>query len=374
MNNSAERIMIVDDEPANLAVLEGFLSKQGYWLSLFPRADLAFAAAVNDPPDLILLDIRMPGMSGYDFCTQARGISRLADVPIIFISAMDAAEDIVRGLSLGAVDYVTKPFLAEVVTARVRTHLVLHQTRERLIERNCDLAEINVSFRRLDDLHNELNQFVGAHMHPLLQDTLSQLRHAERDISANSPMAMNRVARAIQSAEMLLRMTGDLCDFGQLGTMVGPLERIAIDARSIIQDAVESKTRSLRPKTLRNQVPSEAVPLRCDARLISRVISNLMEVVKRETPGCNAIDLRLSSQESGVQFEVSAESSAPDLLNPERDHERPVRKDGESSYRDEMTGPRLTFCRLAVEAHGGTLVMGVTDPDPSPCFWFVLPS
>ena len=120
-------IMIVDDNPANLKLLEDMLRQQGYEVRSFPRGRLAIAAAGQEPPDLILLDINMPEMNGYEVCEQLKSSSRLSGIPVIFLSALNAIEDKVKGFRSGGVDYISKPFQIEEAQARVETHLKLQR-------------------------------------------------------------------------------------------------------------------------------------------------------------------------------------------------------------------------------------------------------
>jgi CheY-like chemotaxis protein len=98
--------MIVDDTPANLDLLSGMLKKSGYKVRPAPNGKLALQAAKNDPPDLILLDIAMPGMSGYDVCARLKADKELKDIPVIFISALSETIDKLKAFSSGGVDYV----------------------------------------------------------------------------------------------------------------------------------------------------------------------------------------------------------------------------------------------------------------------------
>lgn len=123
-------IMIVDDNPANLKLLEDMLRQHGYEIRSFPRGRLALAAAANEPPDLILLDINMPEMNGYEVCKNLKADTRLAAIPVIFLSALNAAEDKVKGFEAGGVDYVCKPFQMEEVQARVESHLKLRRAQQ----------------------------------------------------------------------------------------------------------------------------------------------------------------------------------------------------------------------------------------------------
>jgi len=136
-----ETIVIVDDTPDNLRLLTQLLNKQGYKTRPIPDGKLALTAIRKAPPDLILLDIMMPGMNGYEVCQKLKADERTQDIPIIFLSALNEAVDKVRAFSMGGVDYVTKPFQAEEVLARVRTHLTLQKIRHQLQEQNAQLQQ-----------------------------------------------------------------------------------------------------------------------------------------------------------------------------------------------------------------------------------------
>jgi putative two-component system response regulator len=123
-------IMVVDDNPANLKLLEDMLRQRGHEVRSFPRGRLALAAAELEPPDLILLDINMPEMNGYEVCEQLKRSALLAGIPVIFLSALDAIEDKVKGFRSGGVDYISKPFQFEEVQARVETHIELRRSQQ----------------------------------------------------------------------------------------------------------------------------------------------------------------------------------------------------------------------------------------------------
>jgi two-component system, sensor histidine kinase and response regulator len=134
-------IVIVDDNPANLKLLEDMLLERGYEVRSFPIGRLALAAIMNNPPDLILLDINMPEMNGYEVCQRIRATQDLADIPIVFLSALNDIQDKVKGFQSGGVDYISKPFQLEEVHARVETHLKLHKLQQALKAQNEHLEE-----------------------------------------------------------------------------------------------------------------------------------------------------------------------------------------------------------------------------------------
>lgn len=142
MLHQPSEILIVDDILENIQVLSEILKPKGYKVRPVLNGKAALKAARLQPPDLILLDINMPGMNGYEVCEQLNADDGLKEIPVIFISAMSDALDKVRAFSLGAVDYITKPFQMEEVLARVENHLRLYQLQLRLEEQNKHLQKL----------------------------------------------------------------------------------------------------------------------------------------------------------------------------------------------------------------------------------------
>ncbi len=152
MDTEHARIMIVDDTPANLQVLSTILEGQGYEVSQFPRADLALKAAGIAPPDLFMLDILMPEMSGLELCARLKMMPGIAEIPVLFLSALNEVEDKVKAFTVGGVDYITKPFHEKEVLARVHTHLVLRRMNAELTEHNLQLESLIVE--RMKDVYD----------------------------------------------------------------------------------------------------------------------------------------------------------------------------------------------------------------------------
>lgn len=128
------RILIVDDELVSREKLRNMMDSFGQCIVVENGADALRVATSQNPPDLILLDIMMPGMDGYEVCKRLKSSRRTSNIPVIFISVRSGEDDEAQGLGLGAVDYITKPFSPSIVKARVRTHLELKKHRNRLEE------------------------------------------------------------------------------------------------------------------------------------------------------------------------------------------------------------------------------------------------
>jgi DNA-binding response OmpR family regulator len=129
-------IVIIDDTPENLHLLNDILSERGYKVRALPNGEMGLSACRASPPDLVLLDITMPGMDGYEVAEKLKADASTRDIPIIFISAMSQTEDKVRAFKAGGVDYVTKPLQVEEVMARVETHLSISRMREQISQAN----------------------------------------------------------------------------------------------------------------------------------------------------------------------------------------------------------------------------------------------
>ncbi|MEG3866744.1 response regulator [Microcoleus sp. Z1_B2] len=140
LTTNRANILVVDDTPENLRLLAGILSEKGYQVRPVPNGKLALSAAQKIPPDLVLLDIMMPEMDGYQVCQQLKASEITKDIPVIFISAINDVLDKVKAFAVGGVDFITKPFQVEEVLARIETHLKICSLQQTLQEKNQDLA------------------------------------------------------------------------------------------------------------------------------------------------------------------------------------------------------------------------------------------
>ncbi len=157
---SKGNILVVDDTPANLQVLTGMLKKEGYKVRPAPSGKLALQGAQAETPDLILLDITMPEMDGYEVCECFKSDEKLKSIPVIFISALSETLDKVKAFTAGGLDYITKPFQMEEVLARVNIHMKLHSLQLELEKNNLKLEEANRKLSedkvRIDQLLNNV--------------------------------------------------------------------------------------------------------------------------------------------------------------------------------------------------------------------------
>lgn len=158
-NPLKSNVMIVDDTPANLRLLAEMLNEQAYEVRPIPNGNLALKAIQATLPDLILLDINMPDLNGYELCQRLKTDEKTCDIPVIFISALDEVLDKVKAFEVGGVDYITKPFQVEEVLARINTHLTIRNLQTSLQEQNAELDAFAQTVAH--DLKNPLGLVVG---------------------------------------------------------------------------------------------------------------------------------------------------------------------------------------------------------------------
>jgi DNA-binding NtrC family response regulator len=195
-------ILVVDDTPANIGFLLETLSQAGYRVRVAPDGESALEQAQYLPPDLVLLDVMMPGIDGFETCRRLRKLPRLAQVPVIFMTALSDAQDKVRAFGAGADDYVTKPFQHEEVLARVRIHLTRRELEGQLEEANRELenrvtartaelraalAEVEMLKSRLQSENRYLKQEIAESTTAEIIGSSPSLRSALRQVSLVAP-------------------------------------------------------------------------------------------------------------------------------------------------------------------------------------------
>src|SRR5512137_1839850 len=194
------RLLVVDDTAANRQLLTNLLTEQGYIVHPASDGELALEFVRSTIPDLILLDIRMPGMDGYEVCRRLKADERTRDIPIIFISILEDERDKVQGFRAGAVDYITKPFQPEEVLARIQTHLRLRELTERLEQKVGERTDELETANRL--LRQEIAERKRA------EEALHRLNHELRAISSCNQV----LVRAEDEQTLLANICRIICD------------------------------------------------------------------------------------------------------------------------------------------------------------------
>ena len=360
-------VLMVDDTPANLELLSVMLKGRGYKVRAAVSGRLALQAARNDPPDLILLDISMPEMDGYEVCAQLKSEERLKDIPIIFLSALTETMDKVKAFGAGGVDYIIKPFQFEEVEARVEAHLELRRQRVLLQE----------NYNRLRELEQMRDDLVQMIIHDL-RSPLTVIAGYNTLITEDRKNILSResagyISESMKAVQQMIRIVSDVLDTSKLeeGQMTLNLEKC--DLGGILQEGASGMASLLKGRKVRFAPLAGPAFVRADRELISRVIQNLLgNAVKYTNDDSGLIGLKL--QPAGDRVRVTVSDNGPGIAPEHR--QRVFEKFGQVGIRADhkkySTGLGLTFCKLAVEAHGGSI--GVDgEAEKGSAFWFELP-
>jgi two-component system sensor histidine kinase/response regulator len=363
--------MIVDDLPANLRLMSRMLRDEHYRVRPFPSGRLALLSALQDPPDLIVLDINMPEMDGYQVCRTLKATDALRDIPVIFLSALDDTLDKVRAFQAGGVDYVTKPFQLEEIRARISTHLTRRQLERELVTRNRQLQESLSQLQKLESLRDGLVHMLVHDMRSPLTAILNNCEFLIQTISTHPVQESREVILEVQDgATLLSRMITELLDINRLESGELRLNRTPIVSRLLVEQGI----RALLSRETSQRVHitgGEQIELSCDIGLLQRVVCNLVDNARKFSPPSTPIHIQLI--ETLGNLELSVIDQGPGI--PEELRERVFEKFArmERSSAHHSFGLGLTFCKLAVEAHGGSIGVDAV-PEGGSRFYFSLPT
>ena len=214
-------VMVVDDTPDNLSLMN-LLLKDHYTIRIANSGERALKlAATGNPPDLILLDIMMPGMDGYEVCRQLKADPKMRDIPVIFLTAKSDAEDEKKGLELGAIDYITKPISPAIVLARVKTHLSLKSSADFLRDKNEYLeAEVSKRTREVDAIQDVTILAMASLAETRDSDTGNHIRRTQFYVKALAEKLQNhpRFSHYLTAHNIaMLYKSAPLHDIGKVG-------------------------------------------------------------------------------------------------------------------------------------------------------------
>jgi len=361
---SSPSILVVDDTPANLQMLADMLKRRGYRARPVPSGRLALQAAKADPPDLILLDVNMPEMDGYEVCAELKKDQVLAAIPVIFISAYGETADKMRAFSAGGLDYITKPFHVEEVEARVAIHLQLRRQQR-------ELENLLAKQRELEDMRDSMVHMIVHDLRAPLTAVFNYLDLVrEQEAGFISPDSMQNLDLAMKASRWMVQMVNVLLDASKIESGQMLLRITECDVGDVVADAIDA-IRSLADE---KNVLYQTTHLRAavDRDAIARVVQNLVtNAVKLTPPGG---DVRVSVHSKDETLRVQVTDNGPGIAAEH--HPKIFEKFGQldNNVRQSIpsSGLGLYFCKLAVEAHGGHIGVD-SEVGQGSTFWFELP-
>jgi two-component system sensor histidine kinase/response regulator len=347
------KILLVDDDRLNLRILRGILQNEGYVLAEADSAEAAMAKYEEFQPDLVLFDVILPGMDGFEACRELRKRHGGQAAPVMFITAKQESDSVVEGFSAGGVDYVMKPFRQKEVVARIRTHLHM-----RLL---MDQQQTLVS--QLSKANADKNKFLGMAAHDL-RNPLASIRGLAEFLSDGTVGPLSADQRELinlihQASQGMVTLVNDLLDVatiesGELKLHPAPASLADLVDKSITLNALESVRK--RTQIVCTERPA-APPIIVDAEKIRQVIDNLLSNAVKYSPPASTIRVSLALKDDGTQV-ICVRDQGPGI--PENERDRLFKDFSRLSARptggEKSTGLGLAICRKIVEAHHGTIV------------------
>jgi signal transduction histidine kinase len=360
------RVLIVDDQEANRLLLRDLLESQGHEVAEAVDGVEALERVADAAPDVVLLDVGMPGIDGFEVCRRLKADPATATIPVLLVTAHNQRDQRLLGIGAGANDYITKPIDKSDLSLRVRNAIRMHQL----------YSEIEEQYRRLERLELLRDSLVHMIVHDLrspLAGIRAYLDLMQMDGEGKlEPEMTQSIDEARKVAVDMTEMVSDLLDVSRLESGKMPLEESQVDLGALATEVAAAIGRATHRVTVRVEASAEQARIIGDPSVIRRVINNLVGNAVKFSPTSSQIVLLV--QGNGTEAKVSVSDRGPGIAPAY--HEKIFEKFGQVEAASQGTkhssGLGLTFCKFAVEAHGGRIgVESVVGRGST--FWFSLP-
>lgn len=353
-------VLIVDDVPENLQVLGNMLKKLDCLIAVAMNGQQALDTVARFKPDIILLDVMMPVMDGHEVCRRLKKSDETKDIPVIFLTAKTDPEDIIEGFKLGAVDYVTKPFIGSELLARVKTHISLKNTRQQLAEevaaKNKFFSIISHDLRGSFGLVQSLTQILTDNGQELTKEEFSELIGDIASVSTNT-----------------LELLENLLEWARSQTGTIKFEPEEIDLASTISEGIKSSIGAARKKeiSLKSSV-NKADKVFADKNMVQLVVRNLVSNAVKFTPNGGNISIHSDKIDNFLKISVvdNGLGIAPEKIDKLFCIDKKVSTNGTNN--EQGNGLGLILCKEFVKRNGGELDVE-SQPKKGTKFSFTLP-
>lgn len=376
---SRARIVVVDDTPENLHVLSSMLTERGYDVRGVTSGLFALQAVKATPPDLILLDIHMPDMDGYDVCMALKADPQTYRIPVVFISALNEVIDKVKAFSVGGVDYITKPFHLEEVLVRVENQLNLLNMRRQLEQQNAQLQQeiqerkrAEASLKEMLELREDLSRMI---VHDLRNPLTTILLYSDFLLRRGELQDRARQsAEVIQStAQQLEAMINDLLVMAKMESGKLILSCTEVDLNYLVMEVVEHLRAIADQKQIQlvAQLPDQKQSVSIDANLFRRVLDNLISNAIKFSPANRSVIVEVAyptiaaTNSRCKQAKISVIDQGLGITEDLQQQIFEKFTIGDLVKGVPQLGLGLAFCKMVVEVHGGSICIEPNQPQGS---------
>ncbi|MBC7368640.1 MAG: hybrid sensor histidine kinase/response regulator [Undibacterium sp.] len=348
---AGRRILVVDDDRINLRILSGILRGDRYVLIEVESGEAALEIYAKSPPDLVLLDVMLPGIDGFETCRRLKKIYGVDTAPVIFITAKSESDDVVQGLAAGGVDYLPKPFKPKEVLARIRSHM--HS--QILVERQKLLVD------QLSKANAAKNRFLGMAAHDL-RNPLASIRGlaeflTDGTVGQLTPDQLDLVKTIHSASQSMLDLVNELLDVatieaGELKLQLEPDNLAALLGKSVFLNNIEAAKKNTR--IVMSAFVESSIAL-IDSAKIRQVADNLISNAVKYSPPGSTITVELHTGPGVRGFSVK--DQGPGV--PDAEHDKLFKDFSKLSAKptagEKSTGLGLAICRKIIAAHRGTI-------------------
>ncbi|VXD16647.1 Histidine kinase response regulator hybrid protein [Planktothrix serta PCC 8927] len=371
MSDHLGHILIVDDTPDNLRLLSKTLSEQGYEVQCAINGKLALMAVKHEPPDLILLDIKMPEMDGYQVCEVLKSQEKTAGIPVIFLSALDDVFDKVKAFTVGGVDYITKPFQVEEVFARIENQLTIRRLQKQLQDKNLKLEHLNQELQRSN---RELEEFAYVVSHDLQQPLQTITGFAELLLALKSEINLEQeadeyVAPILDEGIRMQELIKDLLEYSRVGTKKRKFE--ATDCQDVFRKSLAHLHSAIEES--RAIITSEPLPtVMADRIQMGQLFQNLIgNGIKYQRPNVQP-KIVISVQEKPQEWLFKVEDNGIGIKPENFDRIFQVFQRLHTNQEYPGTGVGLAICKKIIDRHRGKIWIE-SEWGIGTTFYFTLP-
>jgi two-component system sensor histidine kinase/response regulator len=348
-------VLVVDDNPANLGLLFDLLDEAEFEVLVAQNGESAIKRAQNAHPDIILLDVMMPGMDGFETCEQLKTDETTTDIPIIFMTALANIDDKMKGFTLGAVDYITKPIQPEEVMARIKTHLTIQALQRDLRKKN---EELSASLLREKELNQLKSRFISMVSHEfktplttiLLSSNLLQ-RYGERMPVEKRVEELQVIERTVNHLNSLLENVLTVTK-GQVGKIEFRPE--LTDVQQLCQKLIERfRAMSEETHSIEFSHVGDRLQASVDPKLLEHILSNLLSNAIKYSPTGSGVFFEFSGNNNELVFQIKDEGIG--ISEADQHHLFDPFHRGENVGTIKGTGLGLSIVKQFVELHDGRI-------------------
>lgn len=349
-------VLVVDDLPQNIEVLGNILSNRGLKIAVAMNGQQAINLAIKRKPDLILLDISMPEMDGFEVCKILKENSETKEIPIIFLTAKTETDDIVKGFELGAVDHITKPFKTSELLARVKTHLELKRSRDLIMKQ----------ISQLEKLIEDRDKFLSVISHDLrgpFTGFLGLTKFLSENIESFSQEEIKEVALELYNS--LLRqyqLLENLLDWSKIQIGKIKINKQKIDISEIVNNKIELFQTSAKSKNLQliNEIQVNTYAY-ADSIMISTVIHNLISNAIKFTKEGGKVTISSSQKDNFLEIAVSDTGIGIKKENIDKLFQESIGFSTPGTNYEKGSGLGLLIAKEMIELNGGKIRVESTE-------------